>query len=72
MNVHGFATTSHDGNKQQRFVTLPLKPNGQKTWVHTTEYHPIQQSPVMWPSEVHRWSLPELDTLTLSAMVGIK
>jgi hypothetical protein len=52
MNVHGFATTSHDGNKQQRFVTLPLKPNGQKTWVRTIEYHPIQQSPGMWPSEV--------------------
>jgi hypothetical protein len=35
----------HDGNSQQSFAVLPLKPNGQiKTWVHTIEFHPIQQS----------------------------
>ena len=39
---------SHDINSQQSFETLPLKPNGQsKTWVRTTESHPIQQSPGM-------------------------
>jgi hypothetical protein len=40
--------TSHDGNSQQSFATLPLKPNGQiKIWVRPTESHPIQQSPSM-------------------------
>jgi hypothetical protein len=35
----------HDGNSQQSFAALPLKPNGQiKTWVHMTEYHMIQQT----------------------------
>jgi hypothetical protein len=37
-----------------------------------TKYHPIQQSPGMSPSGVHRWSLPELDTPTISTMAGIK
>jgi hypothetical protein len=38
----------HDGNSQQSFAALPLKPNGQrKTRVRTTESHPIQQSPGM-------------------------
>nr|UBY07023.1 NBS-LRR disease resistance protein [Dasypyrum villosum] len=38
----------HDGNSQQSFATLPLKPNGQrKTRVRTTESHLIQQSPGM-------------------------
>jgi hypothetical protein len=38
----------HDGNSQQSFAALPLKPNGQrKTWVRTTESQPIQQSPGM-------------------------
>ena len=38
----------HDINSQQSFEALPLKPNGQsKTWVRTTESHPIQQSPGM-------------------------
>ena len=37
---------SHDINSQQNFEAFPLKPNGQsKTWVRTTESHPIQQSP---------------------------
>ena len=35
------------GNKQQSFATLPLKPNGQKKKVRTTEYLPIEQSPGM-------------------------
>jgi hypothetical protein len=40
--------TSHDGNSQQSFATLPLKTNGQiKTWMHPTKSHPIQQSPGM-------------------------
>jgi hypothetical protein len=40
--------TSHDGNSQQSFATLPLKQNDQiKTWVRPTESHPIQQSPGM-------------------------
>jgi hypothetical protein len=30
-----------------------------------TKYHPIQQSPSMSPSGVHRWSLLELDTPTI-------
>jgi hypothetical protein len=35
----------HDISCQQIFEVLPLKPNGQtKTWVRTTESHPIQQS----------------------------
>jgi hypothetical protein len=37
--------TSNDGNSQQSFATLPLKPNSQiKTWVRPIESHPIQQS----------------------------
>jgi hypothetical protein len=40
--------TSRDGNSQQSFATLPLKPNDQiKTWVCPTESHPIQQYPDM-------------------------
>jgi hypothetical protein len=36
---------SHDGNSQQSFAALSLKPNGQiKTWVRPTESHQIQQS----------------------------
>jgi hypothetical protein len=39
---------SYDGNSQQSFAALPLKPNGQiKIRVHPTESHPIQQSPGM-------------------------
>jgi hypothetical protein len=35
----------HDGNSQQSFAALPLKPNVQrKTRVRTVESHPIQQS----------------------------
>jgi hypothetical protein len=35
----------YDGNMQQSFETLPLKPNGQvKTQEQMTESHPIQQS----------------------------
>jgi hypothetical protein len=35
----------HNIKSQQSFVVFPLKSNGQrKTWVHTTESHPIQQS----------------------------
>jgi hypothetical protein len=38
----------HDGNKQQSFAALALKPNGQiKTRVRTNEFHPIQQPPGM-------------------------
>jgi hypothetical protein len=38
----------HGINSLQSFETLPLKPNGQiKTWVRTTENHPIHQSPGM-------------------------
>jgi hypothetical protein len=38
----------HDINSQRSFEVLPLKPNGQrKTWVRTTESHPIQHSPGM-------------------------
>jgi hypothetical protein len=34
----------HDGNIQQSFTTLSLKPNGQiKTWVPSSKSHPIQQ-----------------------------
>jgi hypothetical protein len=47
--------TSHDGNSQQSFATLPLKPNGQiKTWVRPNESYPIQQSPAM----IAQWSSP--------------
>jgi hypothetical protein len=36
---------SHDGNRQQSFALLPLKPNGQnKTWVHMAKFHPFQQT----------------------------
>jgi hypothetical protein len=39
---------SYDGNSQQSFTTLSLKPNGRiKTWVRPIESHPIQQSPGM-------------------------
>jgi hypothetical protein len=35
----------NDGNNQQSFAALAQKANGQrKTWVRTTESHPIQQS----------------------------
>jgi hypothetical protein len=47
--------TSHGGNSQWIFATLPLKLNGQiKIWVHPTESHPIQQSPGM----IAQWSSP--------------
>jgi hypothetical protein len=50
-----WAITSHDGNNQQSFAVLSLKPNGQiKTWVRTTEYHLIRQSPDM----IAQWSSP--------------
>jgi hypothetical protein len=38
----------HGISSQQTFEVLPLKPNGHiKTWVRTTENHPIHQSPGM-------------------------
>jgi hypothetical protein len=35
----------HDNNSLQSLEMLPLKPNSQiKTWVRTTENHPIHQT----------------------------
>jgi hypothetical protein len=63
----------HDGNSQQSFTVLPLKPNGQiKTWVHYDRIlSDLAISKHESPSGVCTRSILEHDTPAISTETGI-
>jgi hypothetical protein len=64
----------HDGNSQQSFTVLPLKPNGQIK--NMGGYDRIPSDPVIFrqesPNGVLWRSISEHDILAISMMMGIR